>query len=794
MSSVAITGIGIYTSCGEDKENFFDNLINGKSGIKKVTAFSTKNCNCHIGAASKNQLKLLHNRPDTKGRMYEMAVKAVQEALSTNSYDAQECDIIVGACCSGVIELSEYMRGDYNPEIIKYIPIQSLGYYIANYFHIKGNVTTVSNACATGTMLLGIAKTLIESKKAKKVIVVATDQFSEFTFSGFHSMKALTSDAYSPLGNSDGIVLGEGAAALLIEDVNQISSKPIAYINGYGNYQDAFHITAPDDDGKALIHAIKTAISESGLTLNDIDYMNLHGTGTPKNDSLEKKIVKKLFYENGIPIPVSSIKGAIGHCLGAAGIIEAATCALALNHEILPPTIQHCDLINPEKEIECLYQHSLHKKVTNILSNSLAFGGNNAVVVISKEESKNELVQQKITKKGVFITGIDILTSISADKDDFLQFVKSPKNQEDWNHGKYKVIKNLNIEKHKLNPLNIRKYDRFSLLGLLGSLNAINDARLEINDENSYDTGILYGTYEGPFMAQTEFMKSIIENGVDASSGFWFPNTVFNAAAGHLSIKKGIKGYTTTFSSGNLSALNIISHAYELIATNLQKVVVGTCIDELTEAEENAYKAIGIKLESEEMHYPYQRKDNEITLGEGCVSLIFTSDCLQNDQNKECYAEVIGYHQGFAEADIDKKSLKMFEKLSETIKEAIKMANISINDIDAIVGFGSGNVEYDKLEMECYFNVWNEHLSDMDLYNLKHLTGECRSSSSALQVAMAALLLKENIEINDILQFDLNNFVIPIRVNMRKKERYHYIIAPMATAGGGVGTVVLKRV
>ena len=408
MRRVVVTGIGLVTPLGTGKEKTWKALLNGECGIDKITAFDTTEHSVHIAAEvkdfvaedfiEKKELKKL-------GKFSQFAIAASIEALNDAKFEITEenayrVGTIIGSGIGGldVIEQEVGKLIERGPKKVSpfYIPAAILNMASGNssiYTGAKGPNKTVVTACASGTNSIGDAFQTILLNKADVMIAGGTEStVTPSGIAGFANLKALSTNpdpktASRPFTiDRDGFVLGEGAGVLILEELEHAKkrgAKIYAEVIGYGETGDAYHMTAPSDGGEGAARAINMALVQGNIKLEEVGYINAHGTSTLANDKNETQAIKTIFGEHAYKLSVSSTKGATGHLLGGAGGVEAAFLALAIDEGIVPPTINYensdplCDLdYTPNKAV---------KRDINIgLSTSLGFGGHNAVLAFKK--------------------------------------------------------------------------------------------------------------------------------------------------------------------------------------------------------------------------------------------------------------------------------------------------------------------------------------------------------------------------------------------------------------------------
>lgn len=402
MKRVVVTGMGMINALGLDKESSFKAICNGESGVSKITLFDTTDFPVQIAAEVKNfdPLELVDGKEVKKiDRFIQLGIKAAREAMQDAKFneelDKDEFGIVSAAGIGGLpnIEKNSLICSQRGPRKISpfFIPsalVNMLGGLVSIEHGLKGPNISCVTACAAGTHAVGEAYKSIVLGSAKKMLVIGAEAaICPVGIGGFASMKALSTRNDAPAYASrpfdkerDGFVMGEGAGALVFEEYEEAKKRGAtiyAELIGFGESADANHITSPTLDGP--LRAMKKALEMGGNP--KVDYINAHGTSTPVNDRNESAAIKELFGAN-VP-PVSSTKGQIGHCLGAAGAIEAVISIMALRAGVIPPTINQ---FVKDEECDLDYVPNTPRKadLKVVMSNSFGFGGTNGCVVFKK--------------------------------------------------------------------------------------------------------------------------------------------------------------------------------------------------------------------------------------------------------------------------------------------------------------------------------------------------------------------------------------------------------------------------
>ncbi|HHU32261.1 MAG: beta-ketoacyl-ACP synthase II [Zhaonellaceae bacterium] len=406
---VVITGIGIISPIGIGKNEFWHNLTNGVSGIGPVTRFDSDGFATRIAAEVKSfQPEEYLDKKEAKrmDRFTQFAVAAAKMAvedagLDLGATDKERAGVVFGTGIGGTHTFEEQYSNlkEKGPNRVSpfFIPMM-IGNMAAGQIAINlgfsGPNYTIVNACASSTNSIGEAFKLIQRGDADILITGGSEAaVTPMSFAGFCSMKAMSTRNDEPEKASrpfdlerDGFVLGEGAGVLVLESLEH-ATKRGAYIyaelSGYGCTDDAHHITAPAPEGVGAAKAMELAIKDAGLNIEDISYINAHGTSTQLNDKYETAAIKAVFGEQAKKVAISSTKSMTGHLLGAAGAIEAIATTLAITNSLVPPTVNYTNP-DPECDLDYVPNKARTMEIKAALSNSLGFGGHNATILIKR--------------------------------------------------------------------------------------------------------------------------------------------------------------------------------------------------------------------------------------------------------------------------------------------------------------------------------------------------------------------------------------------------------------------------
>ncbi|AST58954.1 3-oxoacyl-(acyl-carrier-protein) synthase 2 [Thermoanaerobacterium thermosaccharolyticum] len=408
MNRVVITGIGAITPIGNSIDELWDSLINGRSGIDKITRFDVSSYPTKLAAEVKDFEPTEYiDKKEAKrmDRFTQFALASAKMALIDSRLDLEKEDldrigVIYGSGIGGIETLENQQNilkekgpGRVSPFFVPMMIADMAAGLISITFGLKGHNETIVNACASSTNAIGDAFKVIERGDADVIVTGGSEAaITPLAIAGFCSMKAMSTNddpktACRPFdANRDGFIMGEGSATLILESLEHAikrGAKIYCEIVGYGATADAYHITAPAPEGAGAARAMKLALKDADIIPEDIDYINAHGTSTEYNDKYETMAIKNVFGQHAYKLKVSSTKSMTGHMLGASGAVEAVATVLAIKNGIVPPTINY-ETPDPECDLDYVPNKALEMEINYALSNSFGFGGHNATLVFKK--------------------------------------------------------------------------------------------------------------------------------------------------------------------------------------------------------------------------------------------------------------------------------------------------------------------------------------------------------------------------------------------------------------------------
>jgi 3-oxoacyl-[acyl-carrier-protein] synthase II len=415
LKRVVVTGIGALTPIGNNLQEYWNGLINGVSGADFITQFDASKFKTRFACELKNfdPLNFLDRKEARKiDRFTQTAIissdmAVIDAGINKDNVNVDRVGVVFASGIGGLITFQEevvnFAKGDgtprFNPFFIPKMILDIAAGHISMRHGFRGPNFAVVSACASSTNAIMDAFNLIRLGKADIILTGGAESvISEAGVGGFNAMKALSERNDDPKSASrpydkerDGFVMGEGSGVLVVEELEHAlkrGAKIYCEIAGCGATADAHHITAPHPEGLGAKNVMLVAFEDAGMKPEDIDYVNTHGTSTPLGDIAEIKAITDVFGEHAFKVNISSTKSMTGHCLGAAGVIEAIACIMSVVHDVVPPTINHfTDDPELDARLNFTFEKAQQRTVRAALSNTFGFGGHNACVIVKKYQA-----------------------------------------------------------------------------------------------------------------------------------------------------------------------------------------------------------------------------------------------------------------------------------------------------------------------------------------------------------------------------------------------------------------------
>lgn len=394
--SVVITGIGLVTPIGTGVDDFWANLLAGKSGFSEVESFDTSAYRTHLGGEIKG---FEFDGQPGYGRATQFAITATRlglkdAGLTQDDLDPAQTGVVMGTTSGEPNLIEQFNDLDFDNQLnelgdvfVRNYPSNHIPGFVASELGVygAGGPVMLPVACAAGNCAIGHASDLLRNGEADLVLAGGSDSFSRLTYTGFHGLLAIAPERCQPFDkNRHGMMPAEGGAMLVLErrsGAEARGARIYAEVAGYGISCDAFHMTGSDKDGRGASRAMEKAFEQACVSPDEIDYISAHGTGTKSNDYHETLAAKRFFGERAYKTPMSSIKSMLGHTMGAASAIEAAACALAITNSVIPAT-QNLEEADPDCDLDYVPNESREMKVNVAMNNAYAFGGTNASLIL----------------------------------------------------------------------------------------------------------------------------------------------------------------------------------------------------------------------------------------------------------------------------------------------------------------------------------------------------------------------------------------------------------------------------
>jgi 3-oxoacyl-[acyl-carrier-protein] synthase II len=721
--------VGIRCAGADDAAAFWKNIRDGRSSVRPVADLDIDGCDCQVGG----QITTLTAQGDE--RVQQILLGAAQEALTESGLDLESVDPArVGVClgqCQGSLadeDSAHFMHEDIDA--------------LAAHLGVTGPRVVVSTACTAGAAAIALAAERIASGEVDVMIAGGVDGLSSFTWRGFTSLQSLSPQGCAAYSRSDGLVLGEGAGIFVLESLDRVLARggaPVAELLGWGFSADAHHITAPDPTGRGAVLAMQRAVSRAGLDFGDIDYVCGHGTGTQANDHMEVKALRLAFGDRAPTVPLSSIKPAIGHTLGAAGAIEAAASVFALRDGMLPPTINFA--AEASSDLDFVPNVSRPAALDVVMSNNYAFGGNNSSLVFGRPgRPARARPAASAARRAVWVTGVGLAGALGM-------------GYEAWREALYEgrtalepfrtlqpkdSVLTTGAEFPALSPRGVttpdewRHLDALSRLALTVGRQAWQDAGLRrLPPAEGTNVALIYGSGTGPLSAIRRFQGSVAKG--NPSPGH-FPNTVYPAAPGHVCKALALRGPTMTFTSGGLAGMHAIEYAAALVERGEVDRALIIAAEELTEWHLEAGGGQRSYLAPDRAR-PFQRGSKGANLGSAGVALVFEAADVAQARQARRYGTIMATAVG---GDTGASLLPHPRGLrwAAVMREALDRAGVTPQDVGYVSAAANGAIELDSLETGVMSRVLGRPVA---ISATKAATGETLGAGAAVSLAAALM-------------------------------------------------------
>ena len=718
---VAVTGLGAITALGEGWKATWERILSGQSGIAPIQAWDTSRYRTSMAGEIKSFDPLRHFSPKQARRLdrcHQLAIVASREAVSESgaaySYDPSRCGIVLGTSLGGMLSGQHYHRALLNrgihlwPLLYRYMNHVCADVLTAE-FGFTGPRCIVSTACTASTIAIGMAIEMIRSGHADMVLAGGADPLSDFSFAGFNSMQNVSRQPCAPFSEPPGLNIGEGAAMLILERLDGAQARKAAIhaeLLGYAFNADAYHPTSPDPSAQSQKRLFQLALEDAGCSLDEVDYISAHGTGTTGNDITESRLLEQVLGPRAAAVPISSTKGALGHTLGATGAIEALLTVLAVEHGMAPPTANFTKA-RPGCTLDYVPNTARPVPIRVAVSENFAFGGSNATLVIGKVRTASRFCVKPLQR--VVVTGLGPITPVGCGREQFagaLEYSRCGiKPTQAFPNGAppgaTRAAEIADFVPALYSRADMRRMDRLGMFTICGVELACRDAELKPTREMAPRIGILAGSQHGPIGSCRSFHQEIALGRPDKVNPAVFPNTVANAAVGLASINSRFKGCNAVVTVGEASGLTAITQAYELIRSGAADIMIAGGTDQLDPIVQEGYALAhmvspfvgGINRGQGEVCRPFDARSNGYVLGEGAGLVVMESLASARSRGATVLAEIRGYHSG-----AERMGGTDGEGLARCMRTALDLAAAAPAAVDCVAAAGLAHPLYDAAE------------------------------------------------------------------------------------------------
>lgn len=796
---VVITGMGILSSLAENIQDFRQALLDKKCGVADSERFGKWFENARAAEVlhdidySELPEEIVSSLDNAALWAWKVGKDALGEAGLLNSKAClDEMGMIVGVSSAGTeafLPLFEQRIEDFSLRKAMYSGgFSSCCSSVSTLLGLKGGVELVATACTASPNAVGMAFDYIQSGKSKAMLAVGTEPIYLPTFAGFYALNVMHSDSCTPFSGQSGMSIGEGAGALVLEEYEQAVARGATIygeILSYATSCDAWHETGPDPRASGAVQVMQKALQNAGITAEQIDYVNAHGTGTEANDRIETLAMKKIF-ANTENLLISSTKSYFGHNIGAAGIVELIACLVTLPDNNVPPTLNF-SVARPNCDLDYVPNAFREKDVNIFMKNNYAFGGNNCCMIVSTKPGTVPV--SAYAAKRVAISGIGAVSAAGHSVNEILEHIRENKaavelgevsfhddtqeearellgvllatNQfrdllgDEFDPGsstlpesneRFKTfqVKGLEPRKH-LRRFDARKATRGGTFALIALSEALNTAQRKIKRDGE-ELGLIMGMSRGPQETTYKYLQSLKPDPRKVRTSE-FPGSLMNSIATFCGISEGIKGYTTTLATGENAALGALTYGYEIVRQHLQPQVIVGGADEYFPSMSLYMDAVTQKIHMTADASSYQiygKEADGYVPGEGACMLLLEDPEAAAKRGVEVLAEIVGYGKAcsnsyFEQGQTEEKS----SAFALAITRALADAGVSAQDIDLVCGTSNGSKENSQIEIDAIYQSFRQAKPQVPVVNYNAFFGFVASCAGLLNLAVLADCIKK---------------------------------------------------
>jgi len=739
---VVVTGVGAVTALGPTAADLWEGAVAGRVAITEVEHWPMDGYRTRLGGEVKDMTppKRDYPRPsDYRDPVIDFAFRAAEEAyeasgLTPDVVAPERFGLVVGTCNAGLITAAKWFADrrageSPDPSLLALVTPQALAEALSSAFNAQGPVLSVNTACAAGANAIGYAAELVRTGQADAVLTGGSDALSDVLFAGFNSLESLSPAPAAPYSKDrSGLSLGEGSGMLVLvrEDLAREAGLPIlAEVMGYALSADGYHATAPHPEGEGAARAIKAALAAGGIKPEEVRYVNSHGTGTAKNDPAETAATKVGLGDAARNVAVSSTKSMIGHLLGAAGAVENIVTVEALVHQIVPPTANFTEA-DPDCDLDYTPNQARPLEMDVAMSNNFAFGGANAVVIHARPGTHAAPPAPALDR--VLVTGLGAVTPAGMRLDDaWSAFAEGRVVVKDENGA---AIGRVELDATEwLSKKESRRVDRLGVFSVVAAKQALADAGVEITEANRARVGAIVGTGVGPMESMENFSIPVLDEGAGAANPAVFPNTVYNAAGGQVSMHVGTVGPASTVTTGHAAGAGAICYSFDLASSNQADGMLAIAADTITDPVVDAFRDLGLVAPAP----PALGSTSGFALSEAGVAINLERLSAAQARGAAIYGEILGYGVTCDAAEGGRLDAGG-TGLERAMQLALDRGGVKAADVAAVWASASGHAFADGAERAALARLFG---SDVKVIAPKFLFGEPLGAGGALNVALA---------------------------------------------------------
>ena len=701
-AGVVIASVGAITPHGGSAEALWDGVRAGRVAISPVRRLPMDDYQTTLGGEITEPCSPGYDYApgsDARDCTLDFALAAAREAMTGSGLQvgadipAERWGVSYGTCHAGwrsaELALREVQDGA-TPDWHRYtfVPPQAGAEALSAAFGLKGPVLSVNTACASSAHALAHALDVISTGRADAMLVGGSDAFTESAFAGFSSLWSLSEQPAAPYSrNRSGLTLGEGSGMLVLlsrQAAERTGAPVIAEMLGYGLSADGYHETAPHPEGEGAARAIRAALATSGLTPDDVRYVNGHGTGTPKNDSAESNAVRAALGPAAEKTALSSTKSMIGHLLGAAGAVEGIVTVLALRDQVAPPTASFTE-VDPQCGLDPVAGTGRPMVLDTALSNNFGFAGANATIAFARPGGPGAPAPA-VGPDDVVVTGFSVITSAGEGAEALWAAYAAGRRQGVPEDGLR--LARVEFDRSAAGTARARRrMDTISQLAVAVCRAAL--AAAGPADEDAVAaTGVVLGTGIGPMESAERFTVPVLSSGARAANPAVFPATVFNGAAGQVAMALGTKGPTSTLTSGHAAGAAALGVAYDLLRAGRAERLLVPAVEALSPAMLAAYRSIPLFGSAAGRRY---------TLAEAGIALVLERRSSAERRGARVHAVLSGHATASDARGIGRWD-PAGEGVERAMRGALRDAGLRPDDIAAVWANAAGLAAADRPE------------------------------------------------------------------------------------------------